>query len=365
MSTIAFTRGVPSADLLPVDDLKRAVIEALDLDAAGALAYAPSGYLGLREWIGERHGVAPTRIVLFNGSLEGVGMLIEHMFAADGGAAVVEDPTYDRSLIALRRHGAEAVPVTLEADGVDVDALRAALDQHPAARMIYVIPTFQNPAGVTLSRDKRSALVALAQERGVLLVEDDPYGLLRFEGDADPTLFELDGGDNVVYSSSFTKTVAPGLRTGYLVLPERLVAPIAKLSTNTYIAPNAFAEATLAAYCRAGRFEPNVASATAGLKTRRDAMELALRDSFPEGARWTTPAGGYFYWIELPEGYETATVLAAATEAGVPFVPGADFTSRPVGARSLRLAFSAVTPAEIDEGVRRLGDILARIPVSA
>ena len=187
MSTIAFTRGVPSADLLPVDDLKRAVIEALELDAAGALAYAPSGYLGLREWIGERHGVAPSRVVLFNGSLEGVGMLIEHMFAAEGGAAVVEDPTYDRSLIALRRHGAEVVPVPLEADGVDVDGVRSALDQHPSARMIYVIPTFQNPAGVTLSRDKRTALVALAQEREVLLVEDDPYGLLRFEGEADPT----------------------------------------------------------------------------------------------------------------------------------------------------------------------------------
>ena len=167
----------------------------------------------------------------------------------------------------------------------------------------------------------------------MLLVEDDPYGLLRFEGDADPTLLELDGGDNVVYSSSFTKTVAPGLRTGYLVLPERLVAPIAKLSSNTYIGPNTFAEATLAAYCRAGRFEPNVASATAGLKTRRDAMEAALRDTSRKGR-----AGRPSRWLLLlgraARGIETATVLAAATEAGVPFVKGADFTSRPVGGRA-------------------------------
>jgi DNA-binding transcriptional MocR family regulator len=365
MSTIAFTRGVPSADLLPVAAISAAAVAALELDAPGALAYAPGGYIGLREWIAERHGVSPQRVVLFNGSLEGVGMLVEHLFAAEGGSAIVEDPTYDRSLIALRRRGADVIAVPLEADGIDLDGVRAALDRAPTPKLIYVIPTFQNPAGVTLSRDKRTALVELARDRGVLVLEDDPYGLLRFEGVADPTLFELDGGENVVYSSSFTKTVAPGLRTGYLVLPERLVGPITKLATNTYIGPNAFAEATLAAYCRAGHFEPNVESATVALKTRRDAMELALRESFPAGAKWTTPAGGYFYWIELPEGFETAVVLEAAIEAGVPFVAGADFTSRAVGARSLRLAFSAVTPVEIDDGVRRLGDILARLPISA
>ncbi len=365
MSSISFTRGVPSADLLPVEDLKRAAEEALELDPAGALAYAPSGYLGLREWIGERHGVAAQRVILFNGSLEGVGMLLQHFYAGKGGSVVVEDPTYDRTLLLCQRHGATIVPVPVEADGIDIDALRAALQSDPKPSVIYTIPTFQNPAGVTLSAGKREALVALAGEHDVLLMEDDPYGLLRFEGESDRTLFEIDGGANVVYSSSFTKTVAPGLRTGYLVLPEQLVAPIAKLATNTYIGPNAFAEATLNVYCRAGRFEPNVESSIVGLRTRRDAMELALSESFPEGTIWNTPAGGYFYWIELPEGYATAPLLEAATEAGVPFVPGTDFTSRPVGARSLRLAFSAVSPAEIDEGVRRLGDILARIAPTA
>jgi 2-aminoadipate transaminase len=194
----------------------------------------------------------------------------------------------------------------------------------------------------------------------VLIVEDDPYGLLRFEGEAAPTLHELDGGDNVVYSSSFTKTVAPGLRTGYLVLPEPLTAPLGRLSENTYIGPNSFAEATLAAYCNAGRFEPNVERVTAQLKERRDAMESALRSHFPEAARWTTPEGGYFYWVDLPDAVDTTALLSEATEAGVPYVKGADFCSAGRGRSSLRLAFSAVPPEQIEDGIARLAAVLGR-----
>jgi len=191
------------------------------------------------------------------------------------------------------------------------------------------------------------------------VVEDDPYGLLRFEGAPAPTLHELDGGDNVIYSSSFTKTVAPGIRTGYLVLPERLAPALARLSENTYIAPNTFAEATLNAYCRAGRFEPNVERATAMLKQRRDAMEAALREHFPEGATWTTPQGGYFYWVDLPDAIDTTALLAEASERGVPYVSGADFCAGGGGRSSLRLAFSAVPPEQIAEGVARLGALLS------
>jgi len=210
------------------------------------------------------------------------------------------------------------VSVPLTADGIDTEQLELALQQHPSARLLYVIPTFQNPTGVSLAEQGRRRVVDLAQQYGVLIMEDDPYGLLRFEGEPAATLHQIDGGDNVVYSSSFTKTVAPGIRAGYLVLPERLVAPLAKLSENTYIAPNTFAEATLAAYCRAGRFEPNVERITGLLRARRDAMEAALRAHFPEGARWTTPQGGYFYWVDLPATIDTGELLAAAAERGVP-----------------------------------------------
>ena len=158
-------------------------------------------------------------------------------------------------------------------------------------------PTRTRP-GHCASLERRQALVALAREHDLLLVEDDPYGLLRFEGEALPTLHELDGGERVIYCSSFTKTIAPGVRTGYLVLPEPLVKPLAVMSENTQIGPNTVAEAVVWAYCDAGRFEPNVARATEGLRARRDAMEAALRAHFPEGSRWTTPRGGYFFWVD-------------------------------------------------------------------
>jgi 2-aminoadipate transaminase len=360
MAVIPFTRGVPSPDMLPVEDLREAAMRALTDEPAAALAYTPGGHRGLREWIAARHGVDPARVLLVNGSLQGVTFLAQHHFLGKGGRAIAEDPTYDRTLIALRTFGAEVEQVPLTPEGIDVDALRAALSRGEAPRLLYVIPTFQNPAGVSLPEEGRRLVVELCREHGVLLVEDDPYGLLRFEGAPAPSLHELDGGDNVVYSSSFTKTVAPGLRTGYLVLPERLAGPLARLSENTYIGPNTLAEATLAAYCAAGRFEPNVQRATAILRERRDAMERSLREHFPEGSRWTTPEGGYFYWIDLPDAVDTAAVLERATAAGVPYVKGGDFCSPGRGGASLRLAFSAVTPAQIAEGVERLGAVLAQ-----
>ena len=358
MTQIPFSRGVPSADLLPIDDMRRAAEIALRDDAVTALSYAPNGHPGLRAWIGERHGVSAERVLLVNGSLQGVGFLAHHFFHGEPGVAVVEDPTYDRTLIALRTAGAELRRVPVERDGVDLEALAVAFDAHPRPRMAYLIPTFQNPSGNDLALARRRPLVELARDRGVPLVEDDPYGLLRFEGDPPPTLHALDGGDNVIHTSSFTKTIAPGVRTGYLILPERLVAPFSALSANTYIAPNSFAEAVLAAYCRSGAFEPNVARATAELQRRRDAMEAALREHFPAGSTWTTPAGGYFFWVQLPEGFDTGRALSAATDAGVPYVRGTDFSDRPEAGRSLRLAFSAASVAEIGEGIARLAGVL-------
>ena len=360
MSSIPFTRGVPSADMLPVSDLEAAAVAALRDDGARALSYSPGGYPPLREWIGTRHGVDPARVLLVNGSLQGVAFIAQHLFLGAGhGLALVEEPTYDRTLISLRTYGAEVVSVPLTAEGIDTEQLERTLQQHPSARLLYVIPTFQNPAGVSLPEDGRRRVVELASQYGVLVMEDDPYGLLRFEGAAAPTLIEIDGGDNVIYSSSFTKTVAPGIRTGYLVLPERLVAPMAKLSENTYIGPNTFAEATLTAYCRAGRFEPNVERATGLLRERRDAMEAGLREHFPDGARWTTPEGGYFYWVDLPQSIDTGELLALAAERGVPYVKGSDFCATGGGGSSMRLAFSAVSAEQIGEGVARLGALLS------
>ncbi len=357
-SPIPFTRGVPDASLLPVDDIARAAAAALADDPAGALSYSYGGYPPLREWIAARHGVDARRVLLVNGSLQGVNFVAQHCLAAAGATAVVEQPTYDRSLLVLGAR-ARLVPLEVDGEGADVDALAALLRSGEAPGLVYLIPTFQNPSGTTLSLERRRALVELAQRHELLVLEDDPYSLLRYEGEPLPSLHELDGGEHVVYSSSFTKTVAPGVRTGYLVLPERLVEPFARISANTCISPNSLAEATVAAYCAAGRFEPNLAAAVAELHRRRDAMEAALRAHFPAGSRWLRPAGGYFFWVALPSGLDARDLLAEAAAEGVAYLSGDDFCVEG-GRRSLRLAFSACSVADIEDGVERLGRLLCR-----
>ncbi len=358
-TTISFTRGVPAADLIPVDDLRTATQHALDADPIAALSYAPGGYRPLREWIGVRHGADAGRVLITNGSLQALGFLAHHFYAGEGGAAVVEAPTYDRTLKILRGAGADIRSVPLDAEGIDVDRLAELLQSGLRPQLLYVIPTYQNPSGACASLERRRALLELVHRHDLMVVEDDPYGLLRFEGDPVPTLHELDGGERVIYCSSFTKTIAPGVRTGYVILPERLVKPLAVMSEDTHIGPNTLAEAVVAAYCEAGRFEPNVARATAGLRARRDAMESALREHFPDGSRWTTPMGGYFFWVELPDGIDTTEALSAAVEQGVPYVKGADFFAGEGGRSSVRLAFSACATEQIGEGIARLGAVLA------
>jgi 2-aminoadipate transaminase len=363
---IPFTRGVPSADLLPIDDLRAAAVAAFERDPAAVLSYAPAGYPSLRRWIADRHGTVPERVVVVNGSLEGLDFLARHLFGDGQGTAIVEEPTYDRTIKVLRAHGAHIEPLPLQEDGPDLGRLEQLLAATPRPRVVYLIPTFQNPSGLCTSLEKRRGIVALARERGVLVIEDDPYSMLRFEGEPLPTLHELDGGSNVIHSSSFTKTVAPGVRAGYLLLPDPLVAPLQRLSNDITIAPNTLAAAVVAAYCEAGRFEPNVAWVTEQLRDRRDAMEEALRESFPAGSRWTTPQGGYFFWVELP-GIDTGAALPAATERGVAYIKGADFCASGGGRSALRLAFSACGPDAIREGIARLGAVLdaERAPAGA
>jgi DNA-binding transcriptional MocR family regulator len=213
---------------------------------------------------------------------------------------------------------------------------------------LYTIPTFQNPTGRTLSPSRREQLAALAKA-GTLILEDDPYGLVRFEGVAPPTLFELAGGENVVYSSSFSKTIAPGLRVGYLVLPSELASELEAAAAAAYITPALVGQATVHEFLRRGNLEPNLERVCGLLRARRDAMIAALDRHLPE-ATWSEPEGGYFLWLELPAGVETSELRAE----GVTFVPGADFFAGPGGESAIRLAFSYASPGEIEEGVRRL-----------
>jgi DNA-binding transcriptional MocR family regulator len=224
--------------------------------------------------------------------------------------------------------------------------------------VLYTIPTFQNPSGRTLSRESREALAELVGEHDLLVYEDDPYGGVRFEGEPLPTLYELAGGRNVIYSSSFSKVVAPGIRVGYAVLPEPLVKPIEAVATETYISPSVFVQGALHEFVTAGKYEEALERVRAGLRERRDAMLEGLEREFPEGAAWSRPQGGYFLWLDLPAGVETDWLFDRAAEAGVAFVKGADFYLDGGGRESARLAFSFPAPDEVREGIARLGGLV-------
>jgi DNA-binding transcriptional MocR family regulator len=269
----------------------------------------------------------------------------------------VEAPTYDRPLKILAGLGAEIVAVPQDDEGLELDALERALQDGDQPAFLYTIPTFQNPSGRTLAAARRRRLVELAAAHDLLVFEDDPYGLVRFEGVPPPTLFELDGGERVAYSSSFSKTVAPGVRVGYLILPEPLAGAIEALAVSTYISPGFLSQATVWEFVRRGNFEPNLERVRELLRQRRDAMLAALEREFPPEARWSRPEGGYFIWLDLP--LEAADLLEQATERGVTFVKGADFfVPGGGGERSARLAYSFVSPAEIDEGITRLAELV-------
>jgi DNA-binding transcriptional MocR family regulator len=354
MATISFARGIPAPQLLPIAELADCARAAIERDGTTVLNYgAGGGYGPLRDWIAERHGVDRERVVLTNGSLQGLAFLAARL--APRGRVLVERPTYDRPLKLLAELGAHVGRVPLDEEGLDVDALEAELRRGPPASFLYTIPTFQNPSGRTLSTERRRRLVELAREHELLIVEDDPYGLVRFEGEAAPTVFELAGRDGVVYGSSFSKTIAPGARVGYLVLPVDLAAAVTASATATYITPSLIGEAAVFEFLLRGLLESNLERVCAELRARRDAMLAALERELGDSARWSRPEGGYFLWLELGAAVDAQELLGRAEPAGVTFVPGSDFGGP---TNSLRLAFSFADVDAIAEGIGRLASLV-------
>jgi DNA-binding transcriptional MocR family regulator len=352
---ISFARGVPAPECLAVNDLADCARAALERDGQTILSYGPSpGYAPLREWLAERHGVSADRIFLTNGSLQGFVFLAQRL--APGKRVLVERPTYDRPLKILRELGAEVVGLDCDEDGLDPDALERALADGPPPAFLYTIPTFQNPSGRTLSEERRRRVVELAESHDLLVLEDDPYGLVRFDGEPLPSLFDLSEG-RIAYSSSFSKTIAPGLRVGWFVFPEQLAAEIAATATSTYITPVLLGQATVHEFVSRGLFEPNLERVRGLLGARRDAMLEALDRELPN-VQTTRPDGGYFLWLELA-GVDAGGLLSRAEDAGVTFVKGTDFDGAPDTAR---LAYSFVSVDEIADGVARLA---AALPVAA
>ena len=362
---ISFARGAPSLDIVDIDGLKAAAVAAFDADPAGVTAYGTAvGYPPLRSWLADRHGVDVENVLITNGSMQAGAFLFDSL-VQPGTPVVVERPTYDRTLLGLQRRGAEIHTVDLDENGIIVEQLEELLASGVKPALLHVIPNFHNPAGCTLPLDRRTRLVELAREHGFVLFEDDPYRDVRFEGEALPTMFEIDrdlGGDGaVIYACSFTKTVCPGVRVGWLVGPTNLINTVKDLATGTYIAPGMVAQGLVNEFIKAGSFEASIASVSKALGERATALGAALNRELPT-AEFTLPRGGYFLWLRLP-GADGEALAKAAAEKGVAIVPGSDFMAEG-GEEYMRLAYSAATVPEIEEGVTRLAEAARELGVA-
>ena len=361
MATISFARGAPSLDIVDVEGLKEASRLAFENDPAGTTAYGTSvGYVPLREWIAEQHGVAVEQVLVTNGSMQADAFLFE-LLVQQGDAVIVENPTYDRTLLNLRARGADVRFVDLETDGISISGLEEVLGTAVHPKLAHIIPNFQKPAGYTLSAEKRTKLLELAVEHDFTIFEDDPYVAIRFEGETIPTMLSQDEAGRVVYASSFSKTVCPGIRVGYLVGPQAVIKQIQSIATNTYISPNMVAQSIVNQFARSGRMDGAIETVKTALKARKDAVVAALQREIPE-ATFANPSGGYFMWVELPEGVDVAELEKAAGQREVQFVKGTDFGG---ATNTLRLAYSGVTPEQIDEGITKLAEALRSLGVAA
>jgi DNA-binding transcriptional MocR family regulator len=360
--TISFARGAPSADILPVEAVREAAARALESDWERALSYGTGkGHPGLCEYVADWHGVDTDQVMITNGSMEAAAFMFRH-YVGEGDRVIVEQPTYDRTLLLLNQAGAEFAPVQLESDGVEMSGVEDALSAGPV-KLAHIIPNFHNPAGCTLSMEKRRRLVALAAEHGFVLFEDDPYRLISFEGDAATTMLDMDDAGRVVHASSFSKTVSPGVRVGYLVGPADEIAALSKRAGQTYISPSMLAESIVWELCRSGALAKNVESVNAALSERRDALISSLESTIPE-AKFVPPAGGYFLWLDLDDDVDTVALLEEAKGEGVTFVAGPDFMIDG-GGSSLRLSFAPVPAERIPEGVERIAAALQKVRSAA
>jgi len=368
---ISFAGGLPAPDVFPVDEFAAACDRVLLLHGAQALQYGTTeGYLPLREQIARhtnRYGiqVAPENIQITSGSQQALDLL-GRIFINRGDRILVESPTYLGALQAWNAYGAEYVPVPIDKQGMNTDYLENALRSGP--KFIYVLPNFQNPSGVTLSLERRQILVELADRYGVPIIEDDPYGQLRFEGDHLPSVVSLDdrfrnnGGNvyhgNVIYCSTFSKILAPGLRLAWIVAPTEVIRKLVLAKQGADLHTATFNQFVAHEISRGGFLDEHIKFIRKVYRERRDVMLAAMDRYFPPEVDWTQPAGGLFLWGTLPEEFSAEALLKDAVEQKVAFVPGGPFHPRGGGQNTMRLNFSNATPEMITEGIRRLGVLL-------
>jgi 2-aminoadipate transaminase len=368
---ISFGGGLPAPEVFPVEEFAAACERVLLLYGAQALQYSTTeGYLPLREQIARhtsRYGIEVTaeNILITSGSQQALDLLGK-IFINRGDYILVESPTYLGALQAWNAYGAQYVSVPMDKQGMNTDYLEEALRIGP--KFIYVLPNFQNPSGVTLSLERRQILVELADRYGVPIVEDDPYGQLRFEGEHLPSVVSLDDRyrnshgacyhGNVIYLSTFSKILAPGLRLAWVIAPAEVIRKLVQAKQGTDLHTATFNQLVAHEVSRGGFLDQHIHLIRKTYKERRDVMLAAMDRYFPPEVDWTQPAGGLFLWGTMPENLDAADVLKLAIEKKVAFVPGEPFHPNGGGRNTMRLNFSNASPEMIREGIHRLGDVL-------
>ncbi len=369
---ISFAGGLPAADLFPIERMARATQRILLEHGAQALQYSTTeGYLPLREWIAQRMpGASPENVQIVSGSQQGLD-LIGKVLIDPGSPVLVEAPTYLGALSAFNPYEPQYIAVDMDDQGLRLDALEAALKEQPP-RFIYVMPTFQNPSGRLMGLQRRQAIVELARKYQTPILEDDAYAELYFNGQPLPTLYALDyelGGGNVIYLSTTSKTLAPGLRVAWVVGPKPVIQKIVYAKQGADLHSPTLNQMLVYELVQDGEwYRAQIDKIRQTYQTPSRWMLAALQKYMPPEVRWIVPEGGMFFWLSLPEAVDSLELLQRAVAEKTAFVPGQPFYADGSGKHTLRLSFSSATQAQIEEGIRRLGravhQMLGREPVA-
>jgi len=355
---ISFAGGLPAPGLFPVDKLSEAATKVLQDKGSEALQYSTTeGYLPLREWVaGTFENVSTNHVQIVSGSQQALD-LVAKCFFNPGDKVVVGAPTYMGALRAFDPYEVDYLTVDCDDSGMLPESLEAALKQNP--KMIYAIPNFDNPTGVTMSLERRQKLIKLARRYNVPIYEDNPYGELRFEGEELPRLYDL-APDLVIYAGTFSKIMVPGFRLAWIVADPEVLVPIVRAKQAADLHTSTYTQMIAHEVLSSGFLDEQIERVRSYYKAQRDVMLGALETHMPEGISWTRPTGGMFLWLTLPEGVNATELAYEAVKENVAYVPGEAFFADGSGENTLRLSYSIATPEEIEQGMARLGEVFKK-----
>ncbi len=364
---MSFAGGFPSAEFFPMEKVSEVITGLIDEEGKYALQYGPTeGNLDLRKYLAHKmtvEGIPSTEdnIIITNGSQQGMDLLSK-LFLNPGDAVIVEEPGYVGGLGAIYNYQGDRMPIPMDKDGIQVDILALKLRklkmEGRSPKFAYLVPNFQNPTGISMSLERRQQMLQLAKEYNFIILEDNPYGEIRFEGEPIQSMKSMDTEDRVIYLGSFSKTFIPGIRVGWIVANEGVIQKLACAKQATDLCSNSLGQRMAYRFASSGYIDTHVSSLTARYKEKCDLMLSCMDKHFPEGVTWTRPEGGFFIWVTLPEGMNARDLLYKAIERRVAFVDGAGFFVNGNGKNTARFAFSEACPDKIRRGIAILGEIM-------